>query len=1090
MILSVAFILYNNNSVIFTNNFPLSNIPDTMDNLRTPRRTRRTSQTMLYKQRLYREAKAKNINVRWTSSVANMENAIVESKAQSKAIVKLSEFSQRVFKHNDQANIQKINSLVDTENSHELSLGEFHRIADKIHAPANKYILITLKGRDGQVLSEYVRQHRTDMDEQEMLMRKFQESGSDEVEEFDFTDAYTVEVQYVNLPKQNRSSKKEFFRFLTNCDYNLDEFQVYAEFPIDEMSDEYKIANTPCFIHALRSSNVDETIISQIISMMHTSGVSLRFIAQIATKFNLSIALKSYKEYEGRFDSKKINYGPKSNNCIELGIVAQHIFAIKPTNISKDALSHPEFSSHPLFPKIKVKNSGKRIAVMRKNDNVKTLDSFQVISILYFNREKLLRPITLAEAPTLLNGKFADIDNLSEICVSDEFFKPIGRCVSEDLPEGKIRKGRFPFMDKEKNPLPYYNVYFDVETFIPMGESAHKVYMVAYKIDDEPTQYVWGYDCMSKFLNRLPKDSNFLMWAHNAGFDNMFLLNHFSSFSNTIIHNGNNLKQVEGYFYDNRHIIIKDTKAFLNTSLAKMPKMFKGACKGLSLEKESFPHEWINEKNLNGSIPLIWLEPNFKDFENLKANASKIGAIQKNALNVKQYAIHYCMRDVDVLYQCFEAFRKMMIDRFDQDVRNHISIPGLAYDILHEEGCFDDCYSMSGAALSFVRQAIVGGRVMTRDNQKHHIKHDVLDYDAVSLYPSAMRQLNGYLKGKAKFFKGQPPQCDDYIASVRILSLNKERHFPLQSIKDNGSRNFTNDIIGKTLTMGRVALEDLIQFQEVEVEFIHGLYWDEGYNTQIVSTIESLFFERLSLKREGNPLQEGIKLLMNSSYGKLIQKPIVKSRRMIKGADRINTYIRKNITKFISRSCVSKELSVIEEHKALSEFFSPAHLGVQILDMSKRIMNRVMCLAEDIDAKIWYQDTDSMHIDREALPRLETAFHEKYNAVIGGSSLGQFHSDFEIDGVKNQEIWASESIFLGKKSYFDKLISEDGTTGAHIRMKGIPAKIVQAGGFKLYEDLFKGDSKTFNLLECCPLQIDSKKLKVYKRRAFERTIKF
>ena len=33
--------------------------------------------------------------------------------------------------------------------------------------------------------------------------------------------------------------------------------------------------------------------------------------------------------------------------------------------------------------------------------------------------------------------------------------------------------------------------------------------------------------------------------------------------------------------------------------------------------------------------------------------------------------------------------------------------------------------------------------------------------------------------------------------------------------------------------------------------------------------------------------------------------------------------------------------------------------------MSKRIMNEVMCLAEDLGLNIYYQDTDSMHINYE-----------------------------------------------------------------------------------------------------------------------------
>lgn len=39
---------------------------------------------------------------------------------------------------------------------------------------------------------------------------------------------------------------------------------------------------------------------------------------------------------------------------------------------------------------------------------------------------------------------------------------------------------------------------------------------------------------------------------------------------------------------------------------------------------------------------------------------------------------------------------------------------------------------------------------MSRDNKKWNIKGKIEDFDAVSLYPSAMNELPGFLKGKAK----------------------------------------------------------------------------------------------------------------------------------------------------------------------------------------------------------------------------------------------------------------------------------------------------------------------------------------------------
>ncbi|KAL7684684.1 putative DNA-directed DNA polymerase, family B [Plasmopara halstedii] len=304
-------------------------------------------------------------------------------------------------------------------------------------------------------------------------------------------------------------------------------------------------------------------------------------------------------------------------------------------------------------------------------------------------------------------------------------------------------------------------------------------------------------------------------------------------------------------------------------------------------------------------------------------------------------------------------------------------MPSLAYAIQHNEGCFDYCYAMNGNVLAFVRDAIVGGRVMARDNEKHHIQHKLADFDAVSLYPSGQAELDGYIRGKPKWFQNTiPNDADYYIARVKFESIGKKRHFPLLSFYENGARNFTNDIIGKTMIVGKQALEDIIEFQDVKISIMEGVYWNEGFNNQIVLTIKSLFEERLKLKKEGNPLQNGIKLLMNSAYGKLIQKPIVKQKVLVSDEKSILEYTIKNINKMISRTPITDDLALFEEHKALSEHFSPAHLGVQVLDSSKHIMNTVMCLAEDIDAKIWYQDTDSMHIDYDAVSRLADAFRK------------------------------------------------------------------------------------------------------------------
>ena len=70
----------------------------------------------------------------------------------------------------------------------------------------------------------------------------------------------------------------------------------------------------------------------------------------------------------------------------------------------------------------------------------------------------------------------------------------------------------------------------------------------------------------------------------------------------------------------------------------------------------------------------------------------------------------------------------------------------------------------------------------------------------------------------------------------------------------------------------------------------------------------------------------------------------------------------------------------------------------------------------------------------------------KYGLELAGEDLVNFHIDFSID-KSNSEIYAVESLFLGKKTYIDILEStgKDGKTinSEHIRMKGIPTSCIE-----------------------------------------------
>jgi hypothetical protein len=247
-----------------------------------------------------------------------------------------------------------------------------------------------------------------------------------------------------------------------------------------------------------------------------------------------------------------------------------------------------------------------------------------------------------------------------------------------------------------------------------------------------------------------------------------------------------------------------------------------------------------------------------------------------------------------------------------------------------------------------------------------------------------------------------------------------------------------------------------------------------------------MFQERIKLKNmimpdgsKGNPLQQAYKLILNASYGKLIQKPIKKTKKFYEGNYR--NYVIKNAKLIESYQRINDELILLTMKKSIIQHYTACHLACQVLSMSKRIMNEVMCLAEDNEIKIFYQDTDSLMLFDKNVETLGKLFKNEYGRELIGEAMGQFHTDFEVDDDerdKSYPITAVETLFLAKKTYIDKLEyktkSGEIKYQFHIRAKGLPSSVIKEldeNVMNTYMRLFDNESIEFDLSKACPLQM-------------------
>lgn len=282
--------------------------------------------------------------------------------------------------------------------------------------------------------------------------------------------------------------------------------------------------------------------------------------------------------------------------------------------------------------------------------------------------------------------------------------------------------------------------------------------------------------------------------------------------------------------------------------------------------------------------------------------------------------------------------------------------------------CYEGVYNITASLHDFCQLAVYGGQTMTALNKPHasevegidplttvpsqeyledykKIKNKedldlfqlkyygnyLSDYDGVSMYPSAMSEMDGYMRGlpvkftpenieevnKCKTFKeleklvnsfGTDAQhekdfleqkksnpkltqksfkpCNKHFFFVcKIISSGADSLFPLfrNHISDILTKTkydnvqWTNMVAKREMVLDKYGIINIMNRHKLELgvhfNLIYGIYFPEGYNSTINNFINNYKSKRDEFKKTKNPLQSVIKLIMNSGYGKTLVKP-------------------------------------------------------------------------------------------------------------------------------------------------------------------------------------------------------------------------
>lgn len=917
----------------------------------------------------------------------------------------------------------------------------------------------------------------------------------------------------------NEKRSGGFFKYYHVLDFDFSRYGIYKDFDEDNYQEN-------CLVYSLRTLGMDKTKIDKLKFEIRNSTISMCNLKNVCEMLDIKIIIRYIREDENRL--RIIKYGSNDNEVYELCLIDDHYFIYDTTNITSYAINNYfDICDEERFNEIWIRK-GKYYERTKK----RFIKSSDAVKLLLENKDKLLTKIKLND--DIMNTPYY---HHVEQKIDSLMYMP------NDCHEYIKKNNKF------KDEKETFIVFFDFETST-VGD-VHIPYMVHFCSQNEnETHELIGYDqnLGAKFLQKVidyyhDEDEKIVLIAHNMRYDLSFISSHLMNF--TTVEAGNKIIQAKGRF-NSVDFTIKDSYAIISTKLSQFNKMFElGDIKKEIINYDLY-NDYVGKINFdNDDDHLLNIDETVEKYYTKNAdefinNINEWNIVYGDKFDFIKYASYYCSKDVLTLKAGYFTFRKWIKKLYKIDIVNKCSISGIADEVLKNAGCYEGCYSFSGVIRKFISSAVVGGRTMSANNEKNIIgnrklnfntstaqeeinemkklNQNISDFDGVSLYPSSMSMIKGFIKGMPKVFDNnmtyqQLQTYDYYYVEILIKSVGKFRNFPLMSMMDDeGVRNFTNGMIGETIIIDKIGLEDAIEFQNIEFDIVRGYYFNDGFNDRINRLINTMFNERKKNKK--NPIEVVYKLLMNAAYGKTILKESECSKKYFNTQEEAFKFMIRNYNTIIeTRQLYNDNKYIVKYRDEICTHSNYCHIGAMILSMSKRIMNQVICTAEDNNIQIFYQDTDSMHLFDNDIQKLTEKYEEKYGKTLIGENLGQFHTDFKMkheekddDGNKIDLHTRSKlCIILGKKCYLDVLGCDNKNVyECHARLKGIPENTMLYTAKKLYNhnldafniihlycDLYDGKEIEFDLTnEGNSIKMEMFDLTVRTNIDFKRSLKF
>ena len=575
-------------------------------------------------------------------------------------------------------------------------------------------------------------------------------------------------------------------------------------------------------------------------------------------------------------------------------------------------------------------------------------------------------------------------------------------------------------------------IFFDLETF--QESISHVPYACGYTQGLQEVQIDYGKDCMNNFVDMLLRCKDKYITAYNgSGFDFYFLidiLNGRNTDVKNIIMNNGAILSFE--FGENNKVF--DLYRFINCSL-------EDACNGFKIENVKMKFDVLKIQSWDDS--------------------------EEHEMEVRPYLKY----DVLALRELFFTFNNTMYNLEQINITSYLTLSHMAYRIWQSN--LDELVEIPNdlEKYNFIRQAIYGARTYPQKRNfesKHH--QDVVEgkmtyeelkktgeyiynADVTSLYSAVMKGVPGicevkYPTGFSRWSDEPEKEYNDQkLGFYEVLFSCPDIRIPVLPRKKSNIDGLEWSLLDGKGIYTNVDIENAIS-SGYTVEFIGAcLVWDTSGD--VFGTYVDRYYEmKAKAETEKNPTVRSIaKLLLNSIYGKMLQRSIPERTNIISKYQDLLDVLRDNDLSEISLLGNGNLLVSSTVKDIQSTISKPTQLGCFILAYSRRLMLHYM---KTIDPELkeiifTYTDTDSLHLyGKDAMKLMEKG----YIVSKENSQLGYLCNDIDKgDGIITKEINLAPKCYYYEYLTNDDKFHEEGD--ATFKCKGIPKRVLS---HDLYND--------------------------------------